>query len=101
MLKEEGKIEVIILQAIDEFNALFPPDQQIGKMYNSVLYGEDGVLDSLGLVSIITDVEQRIETELGVSISLVTEDSLTLETCPFQGIGTFIEYVQKLLKNSE
>jgi acyl carrier protein len=100
MLKEEEKIEIIILQAVDDFNALFPADHQIGKTHNSVLYGENGVLDSMGLVSIVTDVEQRIEAELGVSLSIVNEDSLTLEECPFRKIGTFIEYVKGLLSKS-
>ena len=73
MMKNNGKIIQSIMDAIDEINERYPEEKRLSKSVDTVLTGESGKLDSLGLVSFIVSVEERIQNDLGVNISLADE----------------------------
>ena len=54
------RITEIVYSAIDQFNQLQEEDQQIQKSMETVLFGQGGVLDSIGLVGFIAEVEQAV-----------------------------------------
>ena len=68
-----GKIIQSIMDAIDEINERYPEEKRLSKSVDTVLTGESGKLDSLGLVSFVVAVEERIQNDLGVNISLADE----------------------------
>ena len=47
--------------------------KKLPKSLDTVLTGESGKLDSLGLVIFIVEVEERIQNDLGINISLADE----------------------------
>ena len=61
------------MDAIDEINERYPEEKRLSKSVDTVLTGESGELDSLGLVSFVVAVEERIQNDLGVNISLADE----------------------------
>jgi len=63
----------------------------------TVLLGEGGVVDSLGLVTLIVAVEGAIEDELDISVTLADERALSQETSPFLTVGTLEGYIAMLL----
>lgn len=63
---------------------------------DSPLFG-DGGLDSMGLVSFIVMVEEKIEDETGVSLTLASDKAMSRRTSPFQTLGTLAEYVEACL----
>ena len=70
---EKEKIIQVIFDAIDEINERYPEDQRLSKSVDTVLTGESGELVSLGLVSFVIAVEERIQYDLGKTISLADE----------------------------
>ena len=72
-MKNKGKIIQSIMDAIDEINERNPEEKRLSKSVDTVLTGESGELDSLGLVSFVVAVEERIQNDLGVNISLADE----------------------------
>lgn len=56
------------------------------------LFGKEGILDSMGLVSLIIAVEQAIEDRHGVSVALADEKALSQTSSPYRTIGTLAEY---------
>jgi acyl carrier protein len=57
------------------------------------LVGPDSVLDSMALVSLILDVEQRLDEEAGVAVSLMNEQALSRRRSPFRSVGTLADYI--------
>jgi len=57
------------------------------------LLGGDTMLDSLGLVELIVDVEQRLEAELGVAVTLADERAMSLRQSPFRTVDTLADYI--------
>jgi D-alanine--poly(phosphoribitol) ligase subunit 2 len=67
----------------------------------AALYGADAALTSLGLVSLIVGVEQAIEEEFGLNITLADDKAFSLMKSPFRTIGTLADYASNLIeKNS-
>jgi len=65
---------------------------------SSRLFGPGSLLDSLSLVSLIVDIEQRLQEKLDISIAIADERAMSLEKSPFRTIGTLAEYVQFLVE---
>ncbi len=59
---------------------------------DTVLFGDQGVLDSMGLVTLIVAVEQSIEDNLDVSVSLADEKAMSQANSPYQTVATLAEY---------
>jgi acyl carrier protein len=65
------------------------------------LFGRNGILDSLSLVSLIVGVEQGIEDELGVSVVLADEKAMSQKHSPYRTIGALAEYASGLIKEQK
>lgn len=96
-MRDKQQIIASIYSAIDEFNALAPPAAQLDKAPSTVLFGEHGRLDSLGLVSLILDVEGQIATDFDMPVSLTSDRALSQQTSPFRSIETLADYIAELL----
>lgn len=97
MAAERQKVIESIYRAIDEFNALVPPPKQLEKSPVTVLFGERGRLDSLGLVSLILEVEGQIEADFETPVSLADERAMSRRSSPFRSVATLADYIVELL----
>lgn len=95
-----GREEIVqeIRAAIARANAMRPPESAIGDDEESILFGEKGALDSLGLVSLIVDVEEALSDRTGQSVSLADERAMARFRNPFRTIGSFADYALAALK---
>lgn len=57
------------------------------------LVGPGSVLDSMALVTLVLDVEQRLEEQAGVSVTLMNEQALSRRHSPFRTIGSLADYI--------
>jgi acyl carrier protein len=62
------------------------------------LIGRKGVLDSMGLVNLIVDVEQRLEEEHDVVVVLADERAMSQKNSPFRSVGTLADYICQLVE---
>jgi acyl carrier protein len=81
----------------EEFNAHLERKIPLERGGQAPLYGRDGVLDSLGLVSFLSAVEQAVEDRLGKPITLASERAMSLKHSPFRTVATLTEYVAELV----
>ena len=91
----------IIFRAIDEVNQLLPTERRLEKSCETVLSNKfaQGVLDSLGMVNFIIALEQLIDQEKGVSVSLADDLIISQQHNPFQNVRILAENIEPLLKN--
>jgi D-alanine--poly(phosphoribitol) ligase subunit 2 len=64
----------------------------------TVLFGNQGILDSLGLVNLVVAVEQAIEDHFSVSISLADSRAMSQSRSPFRTIGSLADYAKSLIQ---
>lgn len=56
------------------------------------LFGKDGVLDSMGLVTLIVALEQAIEDRFETSVALADEKALSQSKSPYRSVARLAEY---------
>jgi acyl carrier protein len=90
-----------LFNVIDEFNRTLPPEKRLKKAADTTFFGENGTLDSVGLVNLIVATEQRIEEDFGIPISLADERAMSQENSPFRTVDTLVNYIALLLKETD
>lgn len=63
----------------------------------TVLLGDDGLLDSLGLVTLLADVEQGIADETGTEVILSDDRAVSARSSPFRTVGSLAGFAQELV----
>ena len=87
----------LIYESVDELNLDLESDEQIIKEESTTIFGNNSKLDSMGLVNLITIIEEKLEESTGNFISIADEKAMSLESSPFKTIGTLKDYISKLL----
>ena len=62
------------------------------------LFGEKAVLDSLGLVRLLADVEEALSDQFGVDLVLADERAMSLTKSPFRRVRTLVDYVAERIE---
>jgi acyl carrier protein len=65
------------------------------------LFGDSGVLDSMGLVSLVIAVEQAVQDAFGAPVALADEKALSRRQSPYRTIGTLASYAAEQLQASK
>src|SRR5439155_1434808 len=90
------KYEAVYL-AVDELNEQLPKGVQVEKSLDAPLYGATGKLESLDFVTLIMEVEEKINAEFGTDITIADDNLLSKEKSPFSTLGTLNDYLYELL----
>lgn len=90
----------LLYSAIDEINQEQPLSARLTKTPQTVLYGEGGTLDSLGLVRLVVLFERKVSLTTGHTISITDERAFSQRRSPFRTASTLAEYVAQLLSET-
>lgn len=94
----QQKIEKIILEVLEELNEELEDENLKNPSKDTKLYGASGALDSLALVSLITDLEERISDEFNQDIILADEKAMSQRTSPFRNVESLTNYINNLIE---
>ena len=88
----------VVFAAVDEVNQQLRRAQRLDKALDTVISGEGGRLDSLGLVNLVFAIEQKVEQDFGLSVTLADDVVMAQEQNPFRTLGTLAEYLQVVVE---
>ena len=95
----QDKIEKIIIETLVELNEELENESLENPNSETKLYGANGGLDSLALVSFITDLEEKISDAFDKEIVLADEKAMSAKTSPFRNVESLTLYIKSLLEN--
>ena len=95
----QEKIEKIIIDTLKDLNEELENEAFLNPNSKTKLYGGDGAMDSLALVSFIADLEDKISDEFEKDIILADEKAMSAKTSPFRNIESLTSYIKSLLEN--
>jgi acyl carrier protein len=72
-MPNDERIAKAVFAAVDELNEQMPKGAQIEKNLDATLYGTPGKLESLDFVTLIMEVEDKINAEFGTDITIADE----------------------------
>lgn len=100
----QNKIQSIIIAILKDLAEEFEIEALANPNATTAIYGASGTnsgLDSLALVSFITDLEQRLSDELGLNVILADEKTMSLRNSPFKDVATLTSYILSLSDSSD
>ena len=89
----------IIFNCIEEINQ--QNGSEIPKNINTRLIGSEGELDSLVLVNLIVGIEDTINNEYNLNISIVDEKAMSQMHSPFKSVDTLAHYIKELIDDHQ
>lgn len=93
------KITQIIIKSLNETAQIYA-DEKIVADENTTIFGNDGILDSLGLVALISEIESEISTNFGINIVLATEKAMSMRNSPFKSVKSLSKFTKECIDES-
>jgi acyl carrier protein len=82
----------LVLAWCAEHNESAPRQIDLAAGDDAPLFGVERALDSLALVTLLVAVEQGIDDELGVALTLADEKAASQRRSPFRTVGALVAY---------
>jgi acyl carrier protein len=89
-------IESVILASIEIVNQSRLPGEQLGVAPDAAIFGHGSPLDSLGLVSLLIEIEDHFAAR-GWPVSLSDERAMSQKRSPFRDVPSLVTYIHGLL----
>ncbi|MBZ2167600.1 hypothetical protein [Marinobacter sp. F4216] len=86
-------IQQIIFDALELTNHAREDHRQIVISESTLLFGNDGVLDSMELVGLLISIEEALLDE-GIEVTLSDERAMSQSKSPFRSVTTLTNYIQ-------
>lgn len=90
-----NEIEGVVFETLRSFCNQQGIDAEINA--NTALIGASKIMDSIGLVNFIVDVETNL-LDAGVEISLTSEAAMSSRISPFRSVGALCAFINKQLE---
>lgn len=97
----QEKIQNIIIQALKNLADELENPQLQNPDLQTKIYGSEGNLDSLALVSFITDIEEMVDNEFNTNITLADEKAMSSRNSPFKDVSTLTQYICNLIEENK
>jgi acyl carrier protein len=92
-----SQILVLILNRLKSLGVELQKPALIAATEQTRLFGDKADLDSMGLVTLIADLEYDLQQNLGRTVSLVDEKAMSRLTSPFRRVDYLADYLVELL----
>ena len=99
-MQQRDKVVDVILTAVDEINPTLEEPVDVARGADAALYSDEGALDSLALVTLLSTVEQMLDDELGVLVCLTDEKALSQARSPFRTVGSLADFATTLIETT-
>ena len=93
---ERDQAQRLVFEAIDQVNQTLPAARRLPKKPDTIVVGPGGHLDSLGLVTFVVALEEKLGDELSRSVQLLDESVLSNADGPFHTVSSLTEYLLTL-----
>jgi len=87
------QIQTIISDAIIELNEELDYDHLRAPDASTAIFDGEDSLDSLSLVSLIVDIEARVEDSFATEVVLASEKAMSMKNSPYRSVGSLTEFV--------
>ena len=96
MIQRQVLVDLIIA-TLKEINPPALAASGIEHTADTRLFGKQGVFDSIGLVSLIVEVEQAVAELTGKAVTLADDRAMSQQHSPFRNVGTLADYTLTLV----
>lgn len=95
---DKEQIEKLLYEVLNDYFETQEINEKATK--TTILFGNGAILDSMGLVNVIIDIESRFLDD-DKEISLTSEQAMSRRNSPFRTIETLADYIFEQIGNSD
>jgi acyl carrier protein len=96
---DRQEITKLVIEAVSDYLESQDDDGASTEIeQNTMLFGDFSVLDSLGLVSVIVDIETQIRERGFDGITLTSDEVITRTQSPFRTVLTLVDFIDELIE---
>jgi len=96
----KDRVLEVILEAVHQLGDELDSDALRQADADTPLYGSSGTLDSIGLVTLVAEAEDRLAQAFGTDIVLADERAMSHTRSPFRTAGSMARYAATLLEET-
>lgn len=100
-MDKKTKIQSFIYKALQNLADELENDYLKNPNEQTQIYGREGHLDSLALVSLISDLEAILSEELKIDITLADEKAMSQKNSPFKDVESLRNYILQLISEQK
>ncbi|WP_372002018.1 hypothetical protein P7L74_08265 [Tistrella mobilis] len=100
-MADEAAIRDMILATLAEVNEEREEPFDLAPGPALILYGSGGVFDSMGLVNFLTTVEEKLDDDFGVTVSLTSEKAVSRKVSPFASVEALTAFVMEEISEAD
>jgi acyl carrier protein len=90
----KNEILEVIVEVIESYNELtIEPKIQFTSAGRALLFDAQSSLDSLGLVTLILNIEDKLSEKFGLNITLADDKAMSQTNSPFRSTESLTEYI--------
>ncbi|EAI5466198.1 hypothetical protein BXA06_01165 [Campylobacter lari] len=97
----QEKIQNIIFYSLKNLADELENDDFKNPNLKTKIYGINGNLDSLALVSLVSDLEELLSEEFNKEIILANEKMMSARNSPFKDVESLTDYIVKKLQEQK
>ena len=90
-----GELREIVLAAMSSANLTRTADSQMTVADNAPIFGPGSPLDSLGLVSLLMDIEDGL-AQMGIQLTLSDARAMSRKRSPFRDVPELVAFMTEL-----
>jgi acyl carrier protein len=87
------QILTLVRDAVTDLNDELQYETLENPTEETVLFGGDDGIDSLSLVRLVVDIEQRIQEDIGKKASLTDERAMSAKRSPYRSVGALTDFI--------
>ena len=87
-------VQDLVLRAMQNANVARMPDAQLTIAPDAPLFGPDSALDSLGLVSLLIDIEDSLR-DAGIDVMLSDARAMSQKRSPFRSVASLVAFIHE------
>jgi acyl carrier protein len=87
------QIITLVKDAVTDLNDELQYESLEQPTEETILFGGDDGIDSLSLVRLVVDLEQRIQEETGKKASLADERAMSARRSPYRSVGALTDFI--------
>lgn len=87
----------IVIDAIKETNLTLTEGKKLRETPDAVIFGEEGGLDSIDFVCLVTLLEDKISEKFDKAITITSDKAFSLKYNPFANVSRMTDFLMELL----
>lgn len=98
-MDRETALQIVLSCLKDSLEQIDASTEHIGE--TTPIVGPSAVLDSISVVSLIVDIEQRLETDHDIAVTLASEKAMSQKSSPFRTAGVLADHICESIREGQ